>query len=90
MDLMNQPVVVSIFLLDNRCDVTSIVGARNCTSSEFRCVTSGNCIPAVWVCDHDVRIFSFDKYEIFYFSKDDCEDASDEQTEQCREYFVKF
>ncbi len=42
------------------------------------------------MCDHDVRIFSFDKYEIFYFSKDDCEDASDEQTEQCREYFVKF
>ncbi|CAF4330810.1 unnamed protein product, partial [Adineta steineri] len=43
-------------------------GARNCTSTEFRCVTSGECIPEAWVCDHE----------------DDCEDGSDEQTPQCQ------
>jgi len=41
------------------------------------------------MCDHEVKIFfSFKKKknEIFCFCKDDCEDGSDENNEQCREY----
>ncbi|CAF4384212.1 unnamed protein product, partial [Rotaria sordida] len=41
--------------------------ARNCTSNEFRCVSTGDCILKEWMCDHD----------------DDCPDASDEDAVLC-------
>lgn len=46
----------------------SIVGARNCTAREFRCVTSGNCIPDSWVCDHEVRIAFFERSSMAFCS----------------------
>ncbi|CAF4205802.1 unnamed protein product, partial [Rotaria sp. Silwood2] len=62
------------------------VGARNCTSNEFRCVSTGDCIPKGWMCDHEVKSFfvfeNFEKY--FNFIKDDCDDGSDENAELCQ------
>jgi hypothetical protein len=77
------------FLINRRCYVVLIVGARNCTSREFLCVTSGECIPEAWVCDHEVKssFFLFEIFDLFRFVKDDCEDGSDEHTDQCRKYY---
>jgi hypothetical protein len=57
MDLMNHQVAVRIVWIRGCVfSIISIVGARNCTAREFRCVTSGECIPETWVCDHEVRL----------------------------------
>lgn len=81
-------------LFDRRYSIILIVGARNCTSTEFRCATSGACIPESWVCDHYVKIsilfYFFYNMKYFVFFKDDCEDGSDENAELCREYLLNF
>lgn len=44
---------------------------RTCSPVDFRCNTTGRCIPWVWVCD----------------SEDDCGDRSDESSQQdCLRY----
>ena len=40
----------------------SCLGAKTCSSDEFKCETDGQCIPARWACDEDT----------------DCTDGSDE------------
>ncbi|CAK5126056.1 unnamed protein product [Meloidogyne enterolobii] len=40
----------------------------NCAADQFKCVTSGICIPAAWKCD----------------GQEDCDDASDEPRETCQ------
>ena len=58
MVLMNPQVVVRILTLIVISEYHVLIknlGARNCTTAEFRCVTSGECIPEAWVCDHEVE-----------------------------------
>jgi hypothetical protein len=84
---MNPQVAVSIHLNDERHELVLILGARNCSSTEFRCVTLGTCIPKEWMCDHDVSVCFYSKHlKHIVISKDDCGDGSDENAEQCRKY----
>lgn len=41
---------------------------RKCSISDFKCNTTGRCIPSTWVCDKE----------------DDCGDSSDENIEKCK------
>jgi len=51
-----------------QCDESISCSITNCTSSQFRCQSTGQCIPLNWICD----------------GVNDCQDASDEKKNQCQ------
>lgn len=50
--------------------ISLFLGKTVCRASDFRCNSTGRCIPATWVCD----------------GEDDCSDKSDEQSGVCAPY----